>query len=253
MDSEEQRSAAIGLCGGNRPISWQVSFFAWSPGSIRHGHQPPGVIFGSYSYEVKPRSPLSLLFPPLYLYYCKIFHCHNVLASSTSTFSHNPGQHLWVSSSLLSLIIPPVLASFWHSASSFQQCLVFCPAGHTDFGGCQWEPASVVWHVDSYSLTPAPFEERALLDSEEPQPSLLAQREKTPQRLLNQNGNGRQSGAWGVRFPLSEKFTLLTFGNHTLAFYQRDLCISFWICKMCIFGLPQECFMGRFMFCVKSV
>lgn len=35
-----------------------------------HSHQPPGVLFGSYSCEMKPRSPLSLLFPPLYLYCC---------------------------------------------------------------------------------------------------------------------------------------------------------------------------------------
>lgn len=42
----------------------------------------------------------------------------------------------------------------------------------------------MVWHVDSHSLTPAPFEERGLLDSGEPQPSLLAQQEKTPQRLF---------------------------------------------------------------------
>lgn len=145
MDSEEQRSAATGLWGGNRPISWQVPFFAWSPNSFSHGHQPPGVIFGSYSYEMKPRSQLALPFPPLYLYYCNAcrkkkkqnFHCHNVLASSTSTYSHNPSRHLWLSSSLLSLVIPLVLSSFWHSASSFQQCLVFCPAGHTNSGGCQ--------------------------------------------------------------------------------------------------------------------
>lgn len=93
---------------------------------------------------------------------------------------HNPGQHLWVSPSLLSLVVPGVLSSFWHSASSFQQSLLFCPDGHTNFGGCQWEPASVVWHVDSYSLTPAPFEERGLLDSGEPWLSLLVQLEKTP-------------------------------------------------------------------------
>lgn len=48
----------------------QAYWLAWSPDSVRHGHQPPGVIFGSYSYEMKPRSQLSLLFPPLYLYYC---------------------------------------------------------------------------------------------------------------------------------------------------------------------------------------
>lgn len=92
----------------------------------------------------------------------------------------------WVSLSLLSLVIPVVLSSFWHSASSLQQCLVFCPAGHTNFGVCQWEPASVVWHVGSYSHTPAPFEGRGLLDSEEPQPSLLAQEEKAPLRLFSE-------------------------------------------------------------------
>lgn len=35
----------------------------------------------------------------------------------------------------------------------------------------------MVWHVDSYSLTPALFEERGLLDSRELRPSLLAQTE----------------------------------------------------------------------------
>lgn len=68
----------------------------------KHDHQPPGVIFGSYSCEMKPRSQLSLLFPPLYLYYCNThrkkkpqnFHCQSVLASSTSFYPHNPGQHL---------------------------------------------------------------------------------------------------------------------------------------------------------------
>lgn len=52
MDSEEQRSAAIGLWGGNMP-NGRCLFFAWSPGSTRHCHQPPGVIFGSYSCEMK--------------------------------------------------------------------------------------------------------------------------------------------------------------------------------------------------------
>lgn len=44
----------------------------------------------------------------------------------------------------------------------------------------------MVWHVDSYSLTPAPFEERGLLDSGEPWPSLLVQPEKTPQWLFSE-------------------------------------------------------------------
>lgn len=179
------------------------------------------------------------------------FHWHNILASSTSTYFHNPGQHLWVSSFLLSLVIPLVLSSFWHSASSFQQCLVFCPAGHTDFGGCWWEPASVVWHVDSYSVTPAPFEERGLLGlGGVPAISSGSMgKDSTAVVILwnpNWNGNGRQSGSWGVRFPLSEKLSLLTFGNRTLAFYQRHLCVNLWICKVCIFGLPQECFLDSF-------
>lgn len=68
-----------------------------------HSHQPPGVLFGSYSCEMKPRSPLSLLFPPLYLYCCNAhrekkkqqnFHCRSVLASSTSIYPHNSGWHL---------------------------------------------------------------------------------------------------------------------------------------------------------------
>lgn len=156
---------------------------------------------------------------------------------------------LLVSLYLLCLVISLILSSFWHSASSFHQCLVFCPVGHTNFGGWQWEPASVVWHVDSNSLTPALLEERGLLDSRELQPSLLAQTEGSTVVVLwnpNWNGNGRQSGAGCVRFPLSEKFALLTFGNHTLAFHRGHLCISLWICKMHIFGLPQECFMGSF-------
>lgn len=128
---------------------------------------------------------------------------------------------------------------------------------HTNFGGWQWEPAGVVWHVDSYSLTPALFEERGLLDSWELQPSLLAQTEGSTVIVLwnpNWNGNGRQSGAGRVRFPLSEKFALLTFGNHTLAFHQGHLCKSLWIYKMHIFGLPQECFMGSFyVLCKVSI
>lgn len=35
-----------------------------------HDHQPPGVIFGSYSCEMNPRSQLSLLFTHFHLYYC---------------------------------------------------------------------------------------------------------------------------------------------------------------------------------------
>lgn len=152
-------------------------------------------------------------------------------------------------SSLLCLVIPLVLSSFFHSARSFQECLVFRPVGHTDFGGWQWEPAGVVWHGDSYSLIPALFEERGLLDSRELQPSLLARTKGSTVVVLwnpSWNWNGRQSGAGRVRFPLSEKFALLTFGNHTLAFHQVHLCISLWICKMHIFGLPQECFVGSF-------
>lgn len=50
-------------------------------------------------------------------------------------------------------------------------------------------------------------------------------------------------------FLLSEKFALLTFGNHTLAFHQGHLYICLWICKKHIFGLPQEwqfLFVGSF-------
>lgn len=50
----------------------------------------------------------------------------------------------------------------------------------------------MVWHVDSNSLTPAPFEERESLDSGEPQPSLLAQGEKTPQRLFSETQTGME-------------------------------------------------------------
>lgn len=59
--------------GGNRPISWQVPFFALSPDSIGHSHQPPTVIFGSFSCEMKPRSQLPLVFPTLYLYYSNAY------------------------------------------------------------------------------------------------------------------------------------------------------------------------------------
>lgn len=152
----------------------------------------------------------------------------------------------WVSLSLFSLVIPLVLSSFWYLASSFQQCLVFCPAGHTNFGVCQWEPASVVWHVGSYSHT-----RRERIAGLRGAPAISSgSRGKGSTAVIlwnpNQNGNGRQSGAWGVMFPLSGKFALLTFGKHTLACYQEDLCISLWICKKHIFGSPQKCFMGSF-------
>lgn len=86
------------------------------------------------------------------------FHCQSVLVSSTSIYPHNLWQLCGCCPSSIWLYpwsFPP-----FNSASSFQQCLVFCPVGHIDFGDWQWESAGVVWHVDSYSLTPALFEER---------------------------------------------------------------------------------------------
>lgn len=44
----------------------------------------------------------------------------------------------------------------------------------------------MVWHVGSYSYALTPFEGRGLLDSGEPQPSLLAQEEKAPPRLFSE-------------------------------------------------------------------
>lgn len=64
-----ERTVLIGLWRGSMP-NGRCLFFAWSPGSIPHSHQPPDGVFGSCSYEMKPRSQLSLLFLPLYLYYC---------------------------------------------------------------------------------------------------------------------------------------------------------------------------------------
>lgn len=203
-----------------------------------------GVIFGSYSHKIKPWPQISvgvsLAFPPLYLYYCSTPRKKRQKVLSWST------AYLWGSPSLLSIFIWLFLSSFWQSAGAFQQCLV-CHAGHTDFGGCHCRPARRVWRVGNYSLTAAPSQERGSLVRGAPGlSSSSVGKDFTAATFWHptRNENGRQFGARGVTFPLSEN-SHCWFLATSFRLYTKGICTNLWICKT-LTGFPNchECFGG---------
>lgn len=89
----------------------------------KHGHRPPGVIFGSYSCEMKPRSQLSLLFPPLYLYYCN---AHREKKSSKISIATVYWPHLLpftpitLDDTSVSVVVPPLVIPLSFSSFDIQ-------------------------------------------------------------------------------------------------------------------------------------
>lgn len=268
MDPEEQRSASIGFGGKPRPISWQVPFFAWSPDRIRHSQQPPGVIFGSCAYEMKPRSQLSLLFPPFYLYYCNTcrkqtkkkaswisiaaMYWSHLLPLTLITLVGTCGCHRPSSLWLYPWFFPPVGIQLAHVSSAWSSVLLATPILEVV------SESQPVWFGMLIATLSLQLPLKRVIGLRGAPAISSGSMGKDSTAVIhwnpNQSGDGRQSGAWGVSFPLSEKFTLLTFGNHTLASYQGDLCISLWICKTRIFGLPWGCFTGSFcVLCKVSI